>query len=348
MPRRCLLTLTSIIVEAGRAGRTVRTETAPVVPETAAESQGIMNRTLKLGTAFGIGLYVHWTFLLLIPYTAIMIWDRGQAWAANLAVLGLAFPLVVCIFGCVLLHELGHALAARFCGISTRDITLYPIGGVARLERMSERPAEEILIAVAGPLVNVFLAGVLFGALIVLTGVRPLLEGGSVAGSLIDLVLMGLVVLFWGNVMLVAFNMLPCFPMDGGRVLRALLALGLGHLRATEVAAGLGIFVAFCLGVLPIFQQVFNLPIPASPMLIVVAGFVVFAGQQELAVVRHRAAARKLAQEVTPAVPVSPEVVLLPEAPSGGFSGFTWDERSRLWVVWRDGKVVHTFAAPPE
>src|SRR5262245_48423756 len=118
-----------------------------------------MRRAWKLGNAFGIGLYVHWTFLLLLPYISFMVWEHEKSLTANLGLIGLTVPLVLCVFGCVLLHELGHALAARFCGIGTRDITLYPIGGVARLDRMSERPGEEILIAVAGPAVNVVIAG---------------------------------------------------------------------------------------------------------------------------------------------------------------------------------------------
>src|SRR3954447_17934353 len=126
----------------------------------------IMQRSWRLGTAFGIGLYVHWTFLLLLPYISLMVWEYDKPVTANLAAIGLAVPLVLCIFGCVLLHELGHALAARLCKIGTRDITLYPIGGVARLERMPERPLEEIFIAVAGPAVNVVIAGTLLVVLL--------------------------------------------------------------------------------------------------------------------------------------------------------------------------------------
>lgn len=308
-----------------------------------------MRRAWKLGTAFGIGIYVHWTFLLLFPYTALMVWDRDQAWTANLAGLGIALPLVLCVFGCVLLHELGHALAARFCSIGTRDITLYPIGGVARLERMSERPLEEIFIAVAGPAVNVLIAATLLGVL----GWTTILGMGLGWWEMPWPVLnhpvgVFLAVLLLANCVLVGFNMLPCFPMDGGRVLRATLALGLGQLRATEVAAGLGILIAFLLGALPVATRVFEFPILASPMLIVLAGFVVYAGQQELAGVRHRAAVRRLAR-VLPAVPVNPDIAPVSQTPpSTDFSGFTWDESNRVWVVWRDGRPVATYAMPPE
>jgi Zn-dependent protease len=307
-----------------------------------------MGRAWKLGTLLGIGIYVHWTFLLLFPYTALRVWDREQAWTANLAGLGLIWPFLLCIFGCVLLHELGHAIAARFCSIGTRDITLYPIGGVARLERMSERPEEEILIAVAGPLVNVLIAALLAGGLLV-AGV----VGYAVGWLEMPLhVLSNPVAAFLGlltlaNGALVGFNLLPCFPMDGGRVLRAFLALGFGQVRATEVAAGLGIFVAFCLGLLPVATRYFEFPFPASPMLIVIAGFVVYAGQQELAGVRQRAAVRRLAQ-VVPAVPIRADLAAPPTPPSGDFSGFTWDEGNRVWVVWRDGRPMATFTVPPE
>src|SRR5205823_4408539 len=140
---------------------------------------------------------------------------------------------IIPIFGCILLHELGHALMARSYGIGTRDITLLPIGGVARLEHMSERPGEEIAIAVAGPLVNVVIA-VGLGLGIAVAGVLHwsgnwVHFGGPLAVKL-------LVALLGWNVLMVLFNMIPAFPMDGGRVLRAVLAMSLGRLRGTEIA----------------------------------------------------------------------------------------------------------------
>src|SRR5438270_7919071 len=125
-----------------------------------------MGRSLRIGTAFGIGLYVHWTFLI-IPLLAIFS-------GAGAGLDGIAFTLifVLGVFGCVILHELGHALMARSFGIGTRDITLLPIGGVARLERMGERPGEEIAIAIAGPLVNVVIAAGLWFVMTV-AGLSP-------------------------------------------------------------------------------------------------------------------------------------------------------------------------------
>jgi len=189
-------------------------------------------RALKLGKFFDIEVYVHWTFALLVGYVLYKFWDKGGL-EMGLYVLG----LLLAMFGCVLLHEFGHALMARYFCVPTRDITLYPIGGIARLERMPERPVEELLIALAGPAVNIVIAILLFvPAFLSLSAVanRP-------AAALEEMVERSFVFqLFAGNLILAGFNLLPAFPMDGGRVLRALLAGWLGRIRATEVAAGRG------------------------------------------------------------------------------------------------------------
>src|SRR5262245_59015999 len=112
-----------------------------------------MFRSWNLGKAFGINIYVHWSFVLLLGFVVLSGWNQ-----AGIASAGYDAALVLSLFGCVVLHELGHALMARRFGIGTRDITLYPIGGIARLERMSERPWEEFWIAIAGPAVNVAIA----------------------------------------------------------------------------------------------------------------------------------------------------------------------------------------------
>src|SRR5262245_43520395 len=188
-----------------------------------------MGRSLRIGSAFGIGLYLHWTFLI-VPL--LVIWST---WRGGIDDVLLGTGLTAGLFGCVLLHELGHALMARRFGIGTRDITLYPIGGVARLERMSDSPLEELAIAVAGPAVNVAIAVGLYAGM-ALAGMAPaleILEYGSLGATFVML-------LFTANVWLVLFNMIPAFPMDGGRVLRSVLALGLGQLRATELAVTIG------------------------------------------------------------------------------------------------------------
>jgi Zn-dependent protease len=186
-----------------------------------------MRASWKLGRVAGINVYLHPTFLLLLAFIG-----AGQGGLA-------AVLLLSATFFCVLLHEFGHALTARRFGIETEDITLYPIGGVARLRRMPRAPGAELLIALAGPAVN---------ALIVLgLGlVRWLGFGGSLlSSSPLDQFVLELMVI---NAVLGIFNLIPAFPMDGGRVLRALLSGWLGRARATMIAAGLGRGLALLFG----------------------------------------------------------------------------------------------------
>jgi Zn-dependent protease/predicted transcriptional regulator len=219
-----------------------------------------------LGSLFGIEVRVHGTFLLLLAWVALGHLLHGQNLAAALG--GVAYVLAV--FGTIVLHELGHALTARRFGIATRDITLLPIGGVARLERMPTKPSEELLVAVAGPLVNVALA-VLFLAMLVATGAtgalgRPDMENGSFLAKMM-----------WTNVGLAAFNLIPAFPMDGGRVLRALVALRAGYLRATDIAAVVGRTLALLFGLVGLLS---------NPFLVFIAVFV-WAGADEEARMAH-------------------------------------------------------------
>src|SRR5262245_21692738 len=170
-----------------------------------------MFRSWKLGTAFGICIYVHWSFLLLAAY---ILFSRGTQGGWPLALFSVLFLFAV--FGCVVLHELGHALMARAFGIGTRDITLYPIGGVARLERMGEKPWEELCIALAGPAVNAVLAVILFVLGIVLVGTRSWAGFLTTPEELTGLGGMGFLFdLLAANVVLGLFNLLPAFPMDG-------------------------------------------------------------------------------------------------------------------------------------
>jgi Zn-dependent protease len=221
----------------------------------------------------GIDVHVHATFLLLLAYVGLR--DYRAAGAAG-AVAGLA--AILAVFAIVVLHEYGHALTARRYGIATRDITLLPIGGVARLERMPRDPRQELAIAVAGPAVNVGLALVILAVLTAMGGVPTAQElatlGEGDAGRAL------LVQLLATNVILVLFNLIPAFPMDGGRVLRAVLALRSGdYTRATERAARVGQFFALAFGLLGLF--VFN-----NPFLVFIALFVWLGAAGEAAAVR--------------------------------------------------------------
>ena len=226
-----------------------------------------MKWSWRIGRAAGIDVYIHATFLILLGYVAIQYYRLRHHFgdAVNALVLLSAGFLIV------LLHELGHALAARRYGIETRDITLLPIGGVARLERMPEKPLQELVVALAGPAVNVVLAIVFYAllhwsrALAELTSVR--LVGGPFTATL-----------FWWNVIMAGFNLVPAFPMDGGRVLRALLALRLDYVRATQIAATLGQGLALLLGCFGLFQN--------HPMWIFIALFVWMGASSEASMVQ--------------------------------------------------------------
>lgn len=213
----------------------------------------------RVGRIFGIDLYIHATFVLLLGWVAF------SHIAAGVGAIGRGLVLVIAVFAIVVVHELGHALVARRFGVRTRDITLLPIGGVARLERMPEKPIEELLVAAAGPSVNIVLA-LLLWAILAFTGGSTSPTGiGVVGGSF-------LAKLMWVNVTLAAFNLLPAFPMDGGRVVRAGLALRMDYVRATEIAARLGQGMALLFAVLGLFY---------NPMLLFIALFVWMGAQQE-------------------------------------------------------------------
>jgi len=210
----------------------------------------------------GIDVKIHATFLLLLAWLGFVYYAEGGVEAA---VAGLSF--IVLLFVCVVLHEFGHALAARGYGIRTPDITLLPIGGVARLERMPGKPWQELVVALAGPAVNVVIA---FGLWLVMGRFLGSEDLARVAQGESDLLGDLLAI----NVMLVVFNLVPAFPMDGGRVLRSLLALRMKHSRATRIAAVIGQGIAVIFGTIGLFGH---------PMLLFIAIFVFFGAQQEAA-----------------------------------------------------------------
>ena len=205
-----------------------------------------MNWSFNLGRVSGIALKVHWTFLLLLGW--VFASQLAAQRDAFLAAEGVLF--VVVLFGCVLLHELGHALTAKRFGVSTKDITLLPIGGMARLERIPENPREELWIAIAGPLVNVGIASGLYLFLGLAIGFPFVLTLEVLTASFLGKLLLV-------NCVLVIFNMLPAFPMDGGRVLRAALAMRYNYVDATATAATVGQMMAIAFGVLGLMSNGF-------------------------------------------------------------------------------------------
>lgn len=193
-----------------------------------------MKGSIQLGTPWGIGLYVHWTFGLLIAFLLV----------SGYGIAGVFFAIA--IFACVTLHEYGHALAARRYHIQTDSITLYPIGGVARLTSMPRNPQQELVIALAGPAVNLAIAAVLFPVVALLGAGIGSISAGNLAGFLTQLLV--------ANISLVVFNMIPAFPMDGGRVFRALLAMRKDFVTATDVAARTGQAIAILFGIYGLFR----------------------------------------------------------------------------------------------
>jgi stage IV sporulation protein FB len=230
-----------------------------------------MSWSFNIGKVAGTAILVHVTFVLFLGWIFVASWVVGgpeSAWQA------LAF--MVLLFACVVAHEFGHIFTARAFGVTTPDVVLLPIGGVARLERIPEEPSQEFLIAIAGPLVNVAITIVLvvfFGA-----------ELHANAASNVDNTAIPLVNrLAAVNLFLALFNMIPAFPMDGGRVLRALLATRFGYVRATGIAASIGQFVAFALGFVGLLM---------NPILIFIAIFVYLAASSEAHMVSLRAVSR--------------------------------------------------------
>jgi len=229
-----------------------------------------MRWSLKLGKIAGIDVYLHWTFFLLLGL--VFFSDLGQGTGVPAAIQAVLF--VLALFACIVLHELGHALAARRYGIPTRDITLLPIGGVARLERMPRDPKQELWVAVAGPLVNVAIAICLVVTLSVIRFGRIGVLA-PISGFLWPLLLM--------NLFLVAFNMLPAFPMDGGRVLRALLACKLEYVRATRIAARIGQAMALLFIAAGAFGYMtgFKALSAPQPMLVLIGAFIFIGARNE-------------------------------------------------------------------
>jgi Zn-dependent protease/CBS domain-containing protein len=226
-----------------------------------------MGWSIRLFSVGGTAVRIHLTFFLLLAFVAVVGWRAG---GAPVAIDQLIF--IVLLFVCVVLHEFGHVFAARAYGIRTSDVTLLPIGGVASLERMPEKPGQEIVVALAGPAVNLVIAvalAVVLGAGFDLSQMAQLDEArSSLTGRVAA-----------ANLMLCVFNLIPAFPMDGGRVLRALLAVRLGYTRATRVAATIGQALAFVFALVGLL---------GNPLLILIAVFIFLAASGEAGYVQAR------------------------------------------------------------
>ena len=275
-----------------------------------------MFKSLKIGRWLGVDVFVHPSFWLLPLFVVLSTgFDGGiGAVAFNLA-------SIFALFGCVALHEYGHVIAARGYGIRTRDITLYPIGGVASLEGMPRRPGPEIVVALAGPAVNVAIA-VLIGLFTLALG-ATVSNGLSVAPTL-DAFLSRLL---WANVFLVAFNLLPAFPMDGGRVFRAVLSYFMDRVSATTVAVTVGSVLAGLMALLGLWQM--------ELFLVILAFSVFMMGRAELNMVRYQAqydGAVRRAEDRFPIVePIRTRLHT---------DGWVFDPQTGLWTEWQDGVAV--------
>ncbi len=243
-----------------------------------------MKGSFQIARFANIPVLVHWSFALIFLWVVYVGFQEGWEWKA----IGWSVLFVIALFVCVVLHEFGHALTARRYGVRTRDIILSPIGGVARLDRLPENPMQEFYVAVAGPMVNVGIMAALSPYfLLVSSATREQLlsilrQYVGISDNVFvrdltpfDFFIFGLVML---NGMLAVFNMLPAFPMDGGRVLRALLSIPLGRMKATRIAAWFGQFLAVLL-VLYGFRE-------GSPITIFIGIFVFFMAANEYRMVR--------------------------------------------------------------
>ncbi|MDI5894547.1 MULTISPECIES: site-2 protease family protein [Flavobacterium] len=223
-----------------------------------------MKGSFKLGKVSGIGIFIHWTFTLLILFIIFMNYKSGQ----NVTQIIWSVVFILCIFVTVLLHELGHALAAKNYNIKTKDITLLPIGGLARLERLPEKPSEELIVAFAGPLVNITLAFITGIFITIPDTSEQLMAELSNGVNANNFFLNFFLVNFW----LALFNLIPAFPMDGGRILRALLSFKLQRHVATRISARIGQLLAMGFIIFGFFT---------SPILVFIGIFVIIGAQVE-------------------------------------------------------------------
>jgi Zn-dependent protease/predicted transcriptional regulator len=297
-----------------------------------------MSWSWRLGRIAGIDVYVHATFLLILAWVGFVNWRMTGRWVD----VAWGFLILFTLFGIVVLHELGHALTARRYGIRTRDITLLPIGGLARLERMPDKPVQELLVAIAGPAVNIVLAiafGLLLWGMNLRGGLESLMEQLTPPRPSLTAFVLSV---FSINIILALFNMLPAFPMDGGRVLRALLAMRLDYVQATQIAAYVGQAMAFGFGFLGIV-----LP---NIWLVVIAVFVWLGASSEAGLAQLKAAlggipvSRAMIREFRSLSPLDPLQRAVEYILAGFQQDFPVEQDGRLVGVLTRGRLLSALA----
>jgi stage IV sporulation protein FB len=286
-----------------------------------------MTRPFTIGTLHDSDLRLHWSWPLL-PVGVLVYSFAVQPW--RLA--ALHFLVLLAAYGCVLAHEGVQHLAGRRFGLGTRDVTLYPFWGVARFTRLSDRPWQETYIAATGPVTFALLATAIGGGLS-LAGTSISYPGNDLVVSFAAF----FVLLFWANVLLGILHCLPVLPLDGGRIVRATLALTTSRLRATEVTAALSTVGALLLLAAAIFWF-------RSPLLGVTAVLVYLGAQEDLGTTRYFAAIRHASDDLgqAPTAMVPMEQIVTPDCrpTEPNFTGFTWNAHARLWIEWRNGQPV--------
>jgi Zn-dependent protease len=279
-----------------------------------------MKASLQIGKFVGIKVSIHWTFLLLLLW---IVYANGKA-GADATAIAWSIGFILSIFVCVVLHEFGHALTAKRFHINTRDITLYPIGGVARLESIPKKPKGELLVALAGPAVNLVISGILFP----FVNMEMWKEG---VGKFSEVNAHNFLFSFATvNIWLAVFNLIPAFPMDGGRVFRALLSFKLPRVQATRIAAGLGQLIALVFMLIGFY---------VNPFMIFIGLFIFLGAQAEASHAQTEALmeGQRLQQVTMRQVPV-----ITPETTLTEVVNMILDSQKKNFVVEEEGKIVGT------
>ncbi|GLR18634.1 site-2 protease family protein [Portibacter lacus] len=286
--------------------------------------------SLHLGTYAGIPLKVHWTFALIF----VLVIGLGTKQGRALDEIGLIIILVIVSFICVVLHEYGHALMAKRFNVKTIDIILSPIGGLARLERLPSKPLQEFYIAIAGPMVNIVIAGFIglilyFGSMPILIDLDSSVSNFNNWGAYLSIVL-------YINLMLFLFNLIPAFPMDGGRILRALLSIKLGKKKSTDIASWIGYAIAVGFVILGIVYAYYTLSIIGFFVMFMARGEKISARQEDFLITNDSDLEGLMTHHQ-----------FSPETPMQEIINHYYDERARNFMVFHeDGNLAGIVTEP--